>query len=228
MTALLKAENVHKSYSVGKTDLHIIRGASLEVADGERVAIVGLSGAGKSTLLHILGGLDRPDQGKVFIKGQDLYGLSETKRTGIRSSTIGFVFQSYHLLPEMDVLENIILSAMARMTWVSSYNGARTKAMELLKSVGLEDRADHRPFELSGGEQQRVALARALMNDPMLVLADEPTGNLDRSTGGQVLDNLFSLTKTKDRALVLVTHNDTIAKSCDRILRLNEGVLTTA
>jgi predicted ABC-type transport system involved in lysophospholipase L1 biosynthesis ATPase subunit len=228
MTVLLKAENLHKSYSVGKTDLHIIKGASLEVTDGERVAIVGLSGAGKSTLLHILGGLDRPDQGKVFVNGQDLYGLSEAKRTGIRSSTIGFVFQSYHLLPEMDVLENIVLPAMARMTWVSSYNGARAKAMELLKSVGLEDRADHRPFELSGGEQQRVALARALMNDPLLVLADEPTGNLDRSTGGQVLDNLFSLTKTRDRALVLVTHNDVIAKSCDRILRLKEGVLASA
>ncbi|MDD4872614.1 MAG: ATP-binding cassette domain-containing protein, partial [Kiritimatiellae bacterium] len=162
MTALLKAENIHKSYTVGKTVLHIIKGSSLEVADGERVAIVGLSGAGKSTLLHILGGLDVPDQGRVLVKGQDIYNLSETKRTGIRSSTIGFVFQSYHLLPEMDVLENVILPAMARMRLVSSYDGVKGKAMELLKSVGLADRADHRPFELSGGEQQRVALARAL------------------------------------------------------------------
>jgi len=228
MTIILEAENVHKMYSVGKTSLHILKGASLAGAEGERVAIVGLSGAGKSTLLHILGGLDKPKMGSVFIQGQDLYRLSEAKRTGIRSSTVGFVFQSYHLLPEMNVMENVLLPAMARMNFISSYNGAHDRAMELLRLVGLADRADHRPLELSGGEQQRVALARALMNDPRLVLADEPTGNLDGATGAHVLDNLFSLTKNRDRALVLVTHNDTIAKTCDRVLRLKDGIIVPA
>lgn len=228
MPLLLRAENIHKSYSVGKTGLHILKGASLDVSAGERVAIVGLSGAGKSTLLHVLGGLDKPETGKVFIGEQDLYGLSEGKRARIRSSMIGFVFQSYHLLPEMDVLENVVLPAMACMSMVSVYNGARAKALELLSSVGLADRADHTPLELSGGEQQRVALARALINDPSLVLADEPTGNLDGATGAQVLDSLFALTKNRDRTLVLVTHNDIIAKSCDRVLRLKDGILVKA
>lgn len=228
MAVLLKAENIHKRYSVGKTDLHILKGAFLEVAEGERVAIIGLSGAGKSTLLHILGGLDKPDNGNVYISGQDLYSLSESKRTGIRSGTIGFVFQSYHLLPEMDLVENVLLPAMARMNLVSSYSGARSRAVELLTSVGLAERADHRPLELSGGEQQRAALARALINDPRLILADEPTGNLDGATGAQVLENLFLLTRNRERALVLVTHNETIAKSCDRILRLKEGILVSA
>lgn len=228
MTVLLRVENVHKKYTVGKTVLHILKGVSLEVADGERVAIIGLSGSGKSTLLHILGGLDKPDEGSVFVKDQDIYRLSEARRTGIRSSTIGFVFQSYHLLPEMDVLENVVLPAMARLKMVSSWGDVRTKAMALLKSVGLLDRADHLPLELSGGEQQRVALARALINDPQLVLADEPTGNLDVATGGQVLENLFSLTKNRDRALVLVTHNDAVARSCDRVFRLKDGILVLA
>ncbi len=228
MAFLLKAENIHKMYSVGKTDLHILKGAYLDIAEGERVAIIGLSGAGKSTLLHILGGLDKPAEGKVHINGHDLYSLSESKRTGIRSKTIGFVFQSYHLLPEMDLVENVMLPAMARMSLVSSYHVARSKALELLSSVGLADRVDHRPLELSGGEQQRAALARALINDPQIILADEPTGNLDGATGAQVLDNLFSLTKNRDRALVLVTHNEVIAKSCDRTLRLKDGVLVSA
>jgi lipoprotein-releasing system ATP-binding protein len=228
MTCLLKADDIHKNYSIGKTSLHILKGAALEVAEGERVAIVGLSGAGKSTLLHILGGLDDPDRGSVMVNGQDVYKMSETRRTAIRSTTIGFVFQSYHLLPEMDVVENVVLPAMARMKLFSPIIVARARAMELLSVVGLEDRAGHRPMELSGGEQQRVALARALINDPRLVLADEPTGNLDAATGAQVLDSLFSLTKNRDRALVLVTHNDVIAKTCDRVLRLKDGILVNS
>jgi len=228
MTVLLKADNIHKSYTVGKAVLHILKGASLEVAAGERVAIVGLSGAGKSTLLHVLGGLDKPERGDIIIEGQDLYRLSEGKRARIRSAMIGFVFQSYHLLPEMDVLENVVLPAMARMNMVSSYNAAQARAIELLRAVGLSERADHTPLELSGGEQQRVALARALINEPRLVLADEPTGNLDGATGAQVLDSLFALTKNRDRTLVLVTHNDIIARSCDRILRLKDGILVNA
>jgi predicted ABC-type transport system involved in lysophospholipase L1 biosynthesis ATPase subunit len=239
MSAILKVEDVHKTYVIGKAALHVLKGVNFEVADGEKVAIVGLSGAGKSTLLHIIGGLDKPDEfhdsktntrsrGKVLVTGEDIYGLSDSRRTRIRATSIGFVFQSYHLLPEMDVLENVVLPAMAGRSVVASYGDMRARAMKLLESVGLADRADHTPLELSGGEQQRVALARALMNNPKLILADEPTGNLDGATGGQVLDNLFSLAKDQVHTLVLVTHNEQIARSCDRVFRLRDGVLQQA
>jgi lipoprotein-releasing system ATP-binding protein len=228
MAALIQAEGVHKTYTVRKSSVRVLRGASLDVQAGETVAIIGKSGAGKSTLMHILGGLDRPDAGRVAIEGRDFYGLSSAARSKIRAAEIGFVFQSYHLLPEMDVLENVMIPAMALGTAFKSQAGLRTRAMELLRSVGLADRADHTPLELSGGEQQRVALARALMNDPQLVLADEPTGNLDAATGGQVLDMLFALTKKRGHTLVLVTHNDAIASSCDRVLRLKDGILVPA
>lgn len=226
MMALIQAENIHKTYVVGKTALHVLRGASLDVGAGEMVAIVGVSGAGKSTLLNILGGLDRPDSGRVVVEGDDLYGLSAGQRTRIRADSIGFVFQSYHLLLEMDVIENVMLPAMARGNLLSSYSEMHDRAIKLLESVGLAERAAHTPMELSEGEQQRVALARALMNDPQLVLADEPTGNLDDATGSQVLEHLFSLTKERGHTLVLVTHNQNVAQSCDRMLRLKDGVLT--
>jgi len=226
MAPLIQAEDIHKTYVVGKTALHVLKGVSLRVDAGEAVAIVGVSGAGKSTLLNILGGLDRPDRGRTIIKGEDLYKLSAAQRTRIRATQIGFVFQAYHLLPEMDVLENVVLPTMAVRRRALSSLGPRKRAMELLTSVGLADRADHTPMELSEGEQQRVALARALMNDPVVVLADEPTGNLDEATGRQVLEHLFSLTKKQNHTLVLVTHSEQVAKSCDRVLRLNDGVLT--
>lgn len=225
---LIRVEDIHKTYVVEKTSLHVLKGASLKVNVGETVAIVGISGAGKSTLLHIIGGLDRPDDGRVVMKGEDLYGTSARQRTRIRATQIGFVFQSYHLLPEMDVLENVMLPAMALGSFVSTSLGPGRRALELLDSVGLADRANHTPMELSGGEQQRVALARALMNDPEVVLADEPTGNLDDATGGQVLEYLFSLTKKRGHTLVLVTHNEKIVVSCDRVLRLQNGCLTDA
>ncbi|NQT91706.1 MAG: ABC transporter ATP-binding protein, partial [Lentisphaerae bacterium] len=189
------------------------------------VAVVGASGAGKSTLLHVLGGLDRPDRGRVVLDGGDLYEMSAGRCTEVRGTRIGFVFQSYHLLPEMDVLENVMLPALARARWVPRYAAVREEAGRLLEAVGLKDRAIHRPMELSGGEQQRVALARALMNDPDLVLADEPTGNLDHDTGRQVLDMLFSLAREKNRSLVLVTHDVALAASCDRVLHLVDGKL---
>jgi len=228
MATLIQASGIHKTYTVRRSSVHVLRGASLDVQAGETVAIIGKSGAGKSTLMHILGGLDRPDEGRVAIEGRDFYGLSSSVRSKIRASEIGFVFQSYHLLPEMDVVENVMIPAMALGTAFRSLAGLRSRAMELLTSVGLADRADHTPLELSGGEQQRVALARALMNDPKLVLADEPTGNLDNATGGQVLDMLFALTKKRGHTLVLVTHNDANAKSCDRVLILKEGLLVSA
>ncbi|MCE9615937.1 MAG: ABC transporter ATP-binding protein [Lentisphaerae bacterium] len=224
---ILKADNVHKTYTMARKGLHILRGASLSVGDQESLAVIGVSGAGKSTLLHILGGLDRPESGQVWLGDDPLYGISSRKRTRLRATQIGFVFQSYHLLPEMDVLENVILPAMALAGGLSEAQ-RRKRGMELLESVGLADRCEHRPMELSGGEQQRVALARALMNQPRLVLADEPTGNLDDGTGRQILDLLFTLTRRDGHALVLVTHHRETALRCDRVLRLEQGVLVPA
>ena len=221
---LIEANNLHKRYLLKRHELRVLQGADLSVDSGETVAVVGRSGAGKSTLLHILGGIDRPDKGsgKVFIDGNDLYGLSGGRRSRIRATRIGFVFQSYHLLNEMDVIENVMLPARG----IGIRNLAtRARAMELLDAVGVADRAHHTPMELSGGEQQRVALARALINDPPIVLADEPTGNLDGETGGTVLELLFTLTRDRGHALVLVTHNPEIAGTCDRTLNLDEGLL---
>jgi predicted ABC-type transport system involved in lysophospholipase L1 biosynthesis ATPase subunit len=200
----------------------VLRGASLRIGPGETVAVVGRSGAGKSTLLHILGGLDRPDRGRVMLDGRDLYAPAESARAAIRATRIGFVFQAYHLLPDMTVLENVVLPALVRAA-AASRRGARGRARALLERVGLSDRAAHMPLELSGGEQQRVALARALINGPDLVLADEPTGNLDERTGDQILDILFGMTRDSDRSLLLVTHNPSIAARCDRALRIEEG-----
>ena len=225
MSMLLKAVDLHKTYTLGRSTVPVLHGASLELFEGSTLAIVGVSGSGKSTLLHILGGLDRPDGGAVTIQGDDLYAMSSAKRTRRRAMGIGFVFQSYNLLPEMDVLENVTLPAMALPRRGRLDEAPRDRALRLLDAVGLADRAEHRPMELSGGEQQRAALARALMNNPSLVLADEPTGNLDEGTGAHVLDCLFSLTKASGHALVLVTHNLATARSCDRVLRLEDGVL---
>jgi len=226
--ALISVEDVHKTYTVRKHPVPVLKGASLEVGAGEVLAIVGASGAGKSTLLHIMGGLDRPDEGRVSIEGRSLYDMSSGRRTWVRAKEIGFVFQSYHLLPEMDVLENVMLPGMADGRLRISNARMRSRALELLAAVGLRDRAQHTPLELSGGEQQRTALARALMNDPDIVLADEPTGNLDDATGNQVLSHLFSLTRDRGHSLVVVTHSETIAASCDRVLRLSGGVVGAA
>lgn len=224
MAELIKAENLHKKYVLPRSSVDVLRGASISVSAGESVAIIGVSGAGKSTLLHMLGGLDHPDCGTVLFDGSDLYKMSSGMRSIIRSARIGFVFQSYHLLPEMDVLENVMVPAMARHGLVQGMD-IRKRALELLASVGLSDRISHTPMELSGGEQQRVALARALMNNPDVILADEPTGNLDDATGGHVLECFFSLAKTHRHAMILVTHNREIARSCDKVMELRDGVL---
>ncbi len=235
---ILRAVRLSKSYPLGKTIVQVLKNVQLEVQTGETVAIVGASGAGKSTLLHVLGGLDQPSGGAVFFKDDDLYALSSSKRTLVRARQIGFVFQFYHLLPELDVLENVLLPTMIRTAdpirrgrqWLTQAGPsraelARTRALELLKIVGLDHRADHLPMELSGGEQQRVALVRALMNQPDLLLADEPTGNLDSVTGAQVLDALFDLTRVSGYTLIMVTHNEAVARRCGRTLQLIDGRL---
>ena len=222
---LIKADGLRKAYVMRTKTIHVLNGVSLRVDEGETLAVVGVSGAGKSTLLHILGGLDRPDEGSVLVEESDLYGMSARRRSNVRREKIGFVFQSYHLLPEMDVLENVMLPAMARGRRGGSAAAMRSRAVELLEAVGLADRAGHTPLELSGGEQQRVALARALMNEPDVVLADEPTGNLDDHTGSKVLALLFALTQSRGHALMVVTHNERIAAKCDRMLRLDEGIV---
>ncbi|MEI6788967.1 MAG: ABC transporter ATP-binding protein [bacterium] len=223
MEEIVKAEAVTKTYLIGKRSLTVLDTVSVGIRPGETVAIIGPSGAGKSTLLHALGGLDQPTTGEVWFKGQSLYRLSPEERTMIRARHVGFVFQSYHLLPELDVVENVMLPTMA----IRGMSRQRTKTLEraeqLLDTVGLSDRLRHTPLELSGGEQQRVALARALMNEPELVLADEPTGNLDSVTGEHILKCLFGLTRERRHTLVLVTHNNEIAARCDRVIRMKDG-----
>ncbi len=220
---LVETAEVHKAYRVGGRELEVLRGVTLRAARGETLAVVGASGAGKTTLLNVLGGLDRPTSGRVLFEGRDLYGLTGAARTRIRARRIGFIFQAFHLLPELDLVENVMLPVMSRWDWIRRAGAARRRAIELIERVGLGDRADHRPDELSGGEQQRAALARALMNDPDLVLADEPTGNLDSGTGARVMDVLFDLLADGRRALVLVTHNPALAGRCGRRVALRDG-----
>jgi len=219
----LSARDVRKTYSLDSTVIEVLRGVSIDVRRGESLSITGASGAGKSTLLHCLGGLDRPTAGSVSLDGQDLYAMSAAKRTEIRATRIGFVFQAYHLLPELDIADNVVLPALSRPGALARAKELRERARGLLDRVGLAARAAHRPLELSGGEQQRAALARALMNEPDIVLADEPTGNLDSVTGNSVLEYLFALTRGSGHTLVLVTHNEAVAAMCDRQLVLRDG-----
>ena len=221
---MLEATNLHKTYVLPHKRVEVLKGAEIRVAKGERVAIVGRSGAGKSTLLHVLGGLDRPEAGEVFVEGSPLYAVSQRARTAVRAAKIGFVFQSYHLLPEMDVTENVMLPAMTGVMRLTRAQ-VRVRALALLEQVGLADRASHMPLELSGGEQQRVALARALIHEPALILADEPTGNLDRLTGAQIMELLFGLSCTRELAVVMVTHAPETAALCDRVMELQDGLL---
>lgn len=219
------ASDLTKRYVLERVTIDVLRGVSLAVNRGETLSITGASGAGKSTLLHILGGLDRPTGGAVQLEGRDLYRLSAAARTEIRATRVGFVFQAYHLLPELDVLDNVLLPALSRTGALGRMASLRERAKGLLDRVGLSHRGAHRPVELSGGEQQRAALARALMNDPTLLLADEPTGNLDSATGQQVLDYLFALTRERGHTLIMVTHNEAVAGLCRRQLHLRDGRL---
>ena len=224
MSSLVQAVAVRRSYAVETRTLDVLRGVDLSVAEGESLAITGMSGAGKSTLLHVLGGLDRPTSGQVLYRGRDLYALGDRERSAIRAQKIGFVFQAYHLLPELTVLENVLLPGLSAAGAFLRGAALRARAAELLARVGLTERAAHRPNELSGGEQQRAALARALMNGPELLLADEPTGNLDSQTGEDVLRYLFDLAAERSLTLVIVTHNEAVAARCQRHLALRDGL----
>lgn len=220
--AVMEAIGLRKSFVMPHGRIEVLRGADISVGAGETVAILGRSGAGKSTLLNVLGGLDAPDAGEVRFQDAPFSSLSERRRTAIRATGIGFVFQSFQLLPEMTVLENAILPAMAAGRLGRA--AMRRRAAELLDRAGLSHRLSHRPPELSGGEQQRVAIARALMNSPALVLADEPTGNLDGATGRAVLDFLFEMVASIGGAMAIVTHDVSLAARCSRTVTLEEGV----
>lgn len=224
MSNLLEARAVCRAFALESRTLEVLRGVSLAVAAGETLAITGMSGAGKSTLLHILGGLDRPTSGQVFYRGRDLYAAGDRERSAIRARKIGFVFQAYHLLPELTVLENVLLPGLEAHGAFLQGGKLRARAAELLARVGLADRVRHRPNELSGGEQQRAAIARALMNGPELLLADEPTGNLDSRTGADVLNYLFTLAAEQNLTLVIVTHNESVAPRCQRHVVLRDGL----
>lgn len=219
----LEAIGVRRAYPVGDgSQLEVLRGLDLRVESGEAVSIVGTSGAGKSTLLHILGALDRPTSGEVRLAGRSLAALSSDEIARMRNRYVGFVFQFHHLLREFTALENASLPALIAGT---SLSDSRERARDLLSAVGLAGRLDHRPWQLSGGEQQRVAVARALVNEPPVLLADEPSGNLDLKTSAALHDLLFELRDQRGVALVLVTHNLELASRADRILALREGVL---
>jgi ABC-type lipoprotein export system ATPase subunit len=217
---LLSARGLSKSYVMGRRTLEVLRGVHLDVARGEFLALRGASGAGKSTLLHLIGGLDSPNTGEIFFDGQNLAAFSESELTHFRNRRVGFVFQAYHLLPELTALENVCLPArVARISAATAEKHGR----ELLSRAGLGERTDHKPFELSGGEQQRVAIARALVNEPELLLADEPTGNLDSRTGGEIIELLKNLHVEKHMTLVIATHDAKVAAHAQRAIELADG-----
>jgi ABC-type lipoprotein export system ATPase subunit len=217
---ILSARGLVKSYAMGKRTLEVLRGVNLEIARGEFLALRGASGAGKSTLLHLIGGLDLPNAGEILFDGQNLSTFSEGELTQFRSRRVGFVFQAYHLLPELTALENVCLPArIARISTVQ----AEKRGRELLARAGLAERVEHKPSELSGGEQQRVAIARALINEPELLLADEPTGNLDSKTGGEIIELLKNLRAERQTTLVIATHDARIAAHAQRVIELADG-----
>lgn len=221
--AFLVSRGLEKSYPTGGGGrLDVLRGVDFDARSGEVIAVVGESGTGKSTLLHMLGALDRPDAGSVLYRGEDIFQKNDEELAAFRNREIGFIFQFHHLLPEFTALENVAMPALIRHQRLADVRG---RAMELLTTLGLENRATHRPSELSGGEQQRVAVARALMNEPGLVLADEPTGNLDTNTADRLHDEILRLSRTLDHTFVIVTHNMALAAIADRVLTLENGLL---
>jgi ABC-type lipoprotein export system ATPase subunit len=221
---LVTARGLRKSYLMGKRTLDVLRGIDLDVARGEFLALRGASGAGKSTLLHLLGGLDLPNAGEISFDGTDLRALSARALAQWRNRRVGFIFQAYHLLPELSALENVALPARVARTTPAE---AGRRAASLLERVGLAQRLEHRPYELSGGEQQRVAIARALVNEPDLILADEPTGNLDSHTGGEIIQLLHVLREERQATFILATHDAHIAARARRVIELADGQLAT-
>ena len=224
---MLTAKGLHKHYQMGPHDLHVLRGVDVAIRQGQWLAIAGASGSGKSTLMHLLGGLDRPSRGEVVFQGDNVFAMGESKLNAYRGSQVGFVFQFYHLLPELTALENVWVSAMIStgpFVWPFVRRDRFNRASQLLQDLGLADRLRHRPAKLSGGERQRVAIARALVNEPAVLMADEPTGNLDAHTGGQILD-VFRQFHASGQTIVMVTHDETVAAAADRRLHLEAGRL---
>ena len=222
MPPVLEVKDVKKTYYMGKVAVPALRGVSFNADEGEFLTIFGPSGSGKSTLLHVVGGLDRPDEGEIIIDSANILKLSDDKLAELRLSKIGFVFQFFNLLPRLTALRNVELPlTIADVPEKESLE----KAKEMLTLVGLETRMDHRPYELSGGEQQRVAMARALINNPKIVLADEPTGNLDTKIGGEIVQLMRKLNEEKEQTFVVITHDPHIAENADRIIHLKDGLI---
>jgi ABC-type lipoprotein export system ATPase subunit len=217
---LLSGRGIHKTYTLGKRALTVLRGVDVELGRGDFVALRGASGAGKSTLLHLLGGLDNPTGGEVRLRGRNLATLSSGELARLRNEEVGFIFQAYYLLPELDALENVCLPARMARTPAAE---AEARGRELLARVGLEERIEHKPYELSGGEQQRVAIARALINEPDLILADEPTGNLDSHTGEEIIELLCALRSEKQTTLIMATHDAKLAARAPKVVELVDG-----
>jgi lipoprotein-releasing system ATP-binding protein len=228
MSDFLSARNLVKEYVQGDEKLRVLRGVSLEVREGEFLVIVGASGAGKSTLLHLLGLLDSPTSGEVLFEGKNLTRLSGLQQARLRNTLFGFVFQFFHLLPDFNAVENVMMPAIVRfraIEWARRRREMRARAEELLARVGLKERLRHRPNQLSGGERQRVALCRALINQPRVLLLDEPTGNLDRRTGEQIHQLIHDINRTERLTIVMVTHDETAAQAAGRLIRIRDGEL---
>jgi putative ABC transport system ATP-binding protein len=219
---LLSVKSLEKSYTRGEETVHALKGVSLEILEGQFVSIMGPSGSGKSTLLHLMGGLDRPTHGEVILKGESIAGMSDSELSLFRRQKLGFIFQFFNLLPTLSALENVCLP---RLLGNESLKKIEPRAREILTQMGLENRLNHKPDQLSGGEMQRVAIARALISDPALILADEPTGNLDTKTGESILALLRDMCKTTGKTIVMVTHDPKAASYGNRLIRMKDGAL---
>ena len=220
---ILKAHNIHRYYPSGNTKLEVLKGVDIDVKEGEILSLIGQSGAGKSTLLHILGGLDVPSEGEVFLNSDNIYKLSDSKRAQVRNKHVGFIFQFFHLLPEFTALENIMIPAMISSARSLSKKETIGRARSLIAQVGLEFREHHKPGQLSGGEQQRIAIARALMNKPELVFCDEPTGNLDTENSEKLTVLLKELNKKNNQTFLIVSHDMSVAEIGHRIIKIDDG-----